>query len=372
MGDLKNPNIRESLIAPLPPGIRFYPSETQLLSFYLYNKNNNQNPNLSIIPSSSNLQNNIFGIDFIQEIDLYKFDPCDLSEISSFCYGNGGSKKHSYCYTMRMGIEDSEKRKGKGGYWKCKGTRRNVMSVGGEIILGTKWSFVFYRRNRSSRSSVKTNWVMIEYALIENQQDAFVLCRVFLKSARKTRVEHVPYGDSIAATQNILTDASSKKHDTSLLSASGKVVAHEDKLAHEDNEIETCPSKLTRELNDVISSQQVSDGGFGSLVGTPQADNLVKSTDGVTGGGIISYDAMADNLCTDPTIFEGDFLELDDLLSPLEGVDASVYNGVLADSVHIQRAHCCIRGRREIQTTDFPGHIRLKGNIYLPVLHHRL
>ncbi|XP_026402435.1 NAC domain-containing protein 71-like [Papaver somniferum] len=325
MGDQKNPNNHESSISPLlPPGIRFYPTEHQLLSFYLYNKNNNQNPNLSLIPSTSGLQNPIFGIDFIQEIDFYKFDPCDLSEISSFSYGHGGTKKHSYCYTMRMGIEDLEKRKGKGGFWKCKGARTNVMSVGGEIILGTKWSFVFYRRNRSSRSSVKTNWVMIEYALIDNRQDAFVLCRVFLKSARKNRVEHVPrpYGDNIATTHNILTDAPSKKLDIPVLSASGKVVAHEDRFVPKD-EIETCPSKLTRELNDVISSQQVSDGGSGSPVGTPRANNLVKLSDGIIGGGIISYDAMVDKFCTDPTIFEGDFLELDDLLSPLEDVDAS-------------------------------------------------
>ncbi|KAI3894033.1 hypothetical protein MKX03_034926 [Papaver bracteatum] len=356
MGDQKNPNNHESSISPLlPPGIRFYPTEHQLLSFYLYNKNNNQNPNLSLIPSTSGLQKPIFGIDFIQEIDFYKFDPCDLSEISSFSYGHGGTKKHSYCFTMRMGIEDLEKRKGKGGFWKCKGARRNVMSVGGEIILGTKWSFVFYRRNRSSRSSVKTNWVMIEYALIDNRQDAFVLCRVFLKSARKNRVEHVPrpYGDNIATTHNILTDAPSKKLDIPVLSASGKV-AHEDRFAHKD-EIETCPSKLTRELNDVISSQQFSDGGSGSPVGTPQANNLVELSDGIIGGGIISYDAMVDKFCTDPTIFEGDFLELDDLLSPLEDVDASGHIAAFG-------------GARRFILLICQRNTRLKGNTYLPYI----
>ncbi|OVA15648.1 NAC domain [Macleaya cordata] len=316
MGDLKNP--KEPPIS-LPPGFRFHPTEHQLFSFYLCNKNK-RNPNLSL-PTTSKTP--ISGLDAIQEIDLYNYDPCDLPEISSFCFGQGGSKKDCYCFSVKkMGSEDS-KRKAKGGFWKCKGRPRNVMGGSEGAVLGTKWTFVFYRGN-SSRSSNRTNWVMIEYALVDNRKDSFVLCRVFLKSGGKKRADHVPlsYGEgSIATTPNILSGAPCKKRDAPSTSGIDEVVAHEDMLLGKDSGIEKSPSKSTGEPNDVVIAQRVSDSGFGSSMGIPQSDQLVNS-DGLISSGIISYDAMEDDLLTDPMILEGNFIELNDLVSPLVGIDS--------------------------------------------------
>lgn len=146
-----------SQCASLPPGCRFFPSEEQLLCYYLTNKN-----------SRGNKDGNFCGCDLIREIDLYDHDPFELPDIASFSYGYRGRKRHWYCYTVRAVKGNRPKiRKVKSGYWMRQGRVRDVLNSGGKVVLGTRTSFVFYVGN-SLEDAVRTDWMLYEYALIDH------------------------------------------------------------------------------------------------------------------------------------------------------------------------------------------------------------
>ncbi|XP_058768069.1 NAC domain-containing protein 78-like [Vicia villosa] len=111
------------MAAFLPPGVVFIPNDEILIGYYLVNKNDED---LHIFNGSH----------MIKEMNLYDFDPFELSPASSYSIYN-----------------DS-------------------------VVLGTKTLFVFYL-GKSPNDSKRTNWTMYEYALADNPQAHFVLCRVF-------------------------------------------------------------------------------------------------------------------------------------------------------------------------------------------------
>lgn len=136
--------------ASLPPGCRFYPSEEQLLCYYLTKKN---------------ASGDFYGCDLIRELDLYDHDPFQLPDIACFSYGYGGRKRHWYCYTVRV-LKDTRRkiRKVKSGYWMREGRVRKVLSGGGNVVLGTRTTFVFYWGS-SPKNASRTSWMLYEYAL---------------------------------------------------------------------------------------------------------------------------------------------------------------------------------------------------------------
>ncbi|GAB2269602.1 hypothetical protein Dimus_004527 [Dionaea muscipula] len=185
---MEDPNSSTSSFLSLPPGCRFYPSEEQLLCCYLPYRNRN-------LCSSMNPNG---GIDVIREINLYDYNPFDLPELTCFRFGYKGRSRHWYCYTKGLdGVEGGRerlRRRAGCGYWKRKGRVRDVMGNGGEVVLGRRSCYVFYMGkwlDEGKKSAVRTDWIMYEYALIDDLKAAFVLCRVFVKShARKNLSNH--------------------------------------------------------------------------------------------------------------------------------------------------------------------------------------
>ncbi|KAL5705670.1 hypothetical protein ACHQM5_023945 [Ranunculus cassubicifolius] len=301
MADLtKNPKSPPQLITtfPLPPGFRFHPTDSQILSHHLPIKNNNPN----------NTNPNV-----ISEIDLYNYDPFDLPEIDSFPYGYRGSKKHWYYFSL--GNPSGVKRKSKGGFWKRKCRTRNVMEGG--LVLGTKTSFVFYRRgcrdDDNERTCCRTNWIMIEYALVDHQMDLFVLCRVFLKARPANRVLKAsslnPHTeDLLTAKENCFADIPYTQQEMPSASGIGEVVAtREDAF---DNDAINFPQQLQpiTELNDNSADEVRS---FYDCSG-------VRSSLGMVSGSSFD-DVVAAELRTNTIFLEGDYLELDDLVGPILG-----------------------------------------------------
>ncbi|XP_021838299.1 NAC transcription factor 29 isoform X2 [Spinacia oleracea] len=225
MGDPKAP----SSPSALPPGCRFYPSEEQLLSYYLRRKNHHDS--LPLQSSSSNSTPSTSNADFydaIKEINLYNFNPFELPELTCFSFGYRGRKRHWYCYTERVngGMEEREIRRRAGfGFWKRKGRVRDVMGNGGNVILGRRKCFIFYLEKLSGRTAVRTDWFMYEYALIDSVKASFVVCRVFVKSrAPKSISEHAL---SSCAEASITTVRHiGIQHDGSTLSALDGDKAH--------------------------------------------------------------------------------------------------------------------------------------------------
>uniref|UniRef100_A0A7N0ZRX2 NAC domain-containing protein n=1 Tax=Kalanchoe fedtschenkoi TaxID=63787 RepID=A0A7N0ZRX2_KALFE len=158
---------------PLPPGCRFFPTEPQLLRHYLSGKNSVFDHHLNV---------NVIG-----EFDVLGHDPAELIEIGCFEYGVGGRRRHWYCYApsaerKRVG----GRRRTRGGYWKRKGRVRDVVGEGG-VVIGRRTDYVFCLRRFEAKCGALTDWVVYEYALIEEDKD-FVLCRAFQKSSQRKDV----------------------------------------------------------------------------------------------------------------------------------------------------------------------------------------
>ncbi|XP_043710144.1 protein CUP-SHAPED COTYLEDON 3-like, partial [Telopea speciosissima] len=209
---------------------RFYPTEEQLLCYYLTNKNScGKLHDLDLSLPSSDADFSSFGFNMVREIDLYDYEPCDLPDIACFPYGRGGSKKHWYCFTEKVSSERM-KRKARGGFWKRKGPARDVLGGKDGTVLGKRKTFEFYCRN-SSRT-MKTDWVLYEYALVDNLKDSFSLCRVFLKSCPGTKIaDRVPCScadRSIAAMRDIDVDVPYKQHYGVSTSGIGEVLVPAD------------------------------------------------------------------------------------------------------------------------------------------------
>ncbi|KAI4336996.1 hypothetical protein L6164_015460 [Bauhinia variegata] len=319
--------------ATLPPGCRFYPSEEQLLSYYLTNKNAN---------TSSDENENIYGCNLIRELDLYDHDPFELPAISCFSYGYRGRKRHWYCYTASVVKETRGKsRKTKSGYWRRKGRVRNVFANGGNAVVGTRTKFVFYLRN-SLNNAVKTNWTMYEYALVDHLKASFVLCRVFVKPCLRNSLSENGLSsyaeESVSAASFVLCRVFVKPCLRNSLSENGlssyaeesvsaarhigiqhdgyvtpDIVAakmSDDTSIDRNNEISVYPLRPANELDShQVLTAPVSPANFQNSP-APQGSQQARFS------GLLDVDAMSVEDLTSQhllSILEADFIELDDL-----------------------------------------------------------
>lgn len=157
----------------LPPGCRFYPSEEQLLCYYLTHKNN----------TSNDRRLELFD-DVINEVDLYNYNPFDLPDSTCFRFGPGGRKSHWYCYVAARVFSSGGggRRRAGEGYWKRRGGVRDVVG-GKKVVVGTRRSFVFCLGGdeKKKKNAVRTEWVMYEYALVGTHKvDSFLFHSILL------------------------------------------------------------------------------------------------------------------------------------------------------------------------------------------------
>ncbi|KAI4348941.1 hypothetical protein L6164_009601 [Bauhinia variegata] len=153
----------------MPPGYRFYPTEEEIVSFYLRNKldgERHQDMN-RIIP----------------ELDIYDYNPWDLPQVSGVA--NLRDTEQWFFFVPR---QESEARGGRPkrltttGYWKATGSPSQVYSSDNRII-GMKRTMVFY--GGRAPNGKKTAWKMNEYKAFNRSPPTlsheFSLCRVYKK-----------------------------------------------------------------------------------------------------------------------------------------------------------------------------------------------
>ncbi|GMP88355.1 hypothetical protein CsSME_00040382 [Camellia sinensis var. sinensis] len=138
------------------PGFRFTPTDEELISYYLKKK----------------IQGSDKCVDVIPEVEICKFEPWDLpaksvipSENEWFFFSSRGRKYPN---------GSQSKRATESGYWKATGKERNVKS--GSNLIGTKRTLVFHI-GRAPKGE-RTEWIMHEYCMNGNPQDAMVVCRL--------------------------------------------------------------------------------------------------------------------------------------------------------------------------------------------------
>ncbi|KAJ4708948.1 NAC domain protein [Melia azedarach] len=145
-------------------GIRFNPNDQVLASHYLAGK------------ASGSTDSPIFSL--IKEVDVYQHDPSDLSQICS-----PTPKKQEIC---RPTPKKQEICRPTPKWWIWKKTREQPSNVKGKDgkPIATKSTLVYYKNDHKS-NPVKTQWVMKEYMLLDNQppkqkvQHSWTLCVVY-------------------------------------------------------------------------------------------------------------------------------------------------------------------------------------------------
>ncbi|KAK9921348.1 hypothetical protein M0R45_029859 [Rubus argutus] len=186
-----------------PPGFRFYPTEEELVSFYLRNKLDGSREDLNRVMNR-----------IIPVLDIYEFNPWDLPRNSGeICHGD---QEQWFFFIPR---QESEARGGRPkrltttGYWKATGSPSYVFSSSSNTnhrAIGLKRTMVFYTGR--APNGTKTEWKMNEYKAIEADhqlqapssssntaaapilRQEFSLCRVYKKTKCLRAFDRRPSG----------------------------------------------------------------------------------------------------------------------------------------------------------------------------------
>ncbi|XP_078173325.1 protein CUP-SHAPED COTYLEDON 3-like [Carex rostrata] len=147
----------------LPPGFRFYPSDEELVCYYLYKK----------------VANERISEGTLVEVDLHTREPWELPEVAKL----SADEWYFFSFKDRKYATGSRaNRATKTGYWKATGKDRTVHNPSTHEIVGMRKTLVFY--SGRAPNGVKTGWVMHEFRLETPNAPAkedWVLCRVFNK-----------------------------------------------------------------------------------------------------------------------------------------------------------------------------------------------
>ncbi|GKV34214.1 hypothetical protein SLEP1_g42609 [Rubroshorea leprosula] len=142
----------------LAPGFRFHPTDEELVSYYLKRK-------ILAKPVRFNA---------IGEVDIYKHEPWNLAEFSRLRTRD----QEWYFFSMldKKYVNGARMNRATGqGYWKATGKDREVRRD--SQLLGMKKTLVFH--SGRAPDGQRTNWVMHEYRLIDEELDKIVGLQVW-------------------------------------------------------------------------------------------------------------------------------------------------------------------------------------------------
>ncbi|XP_072994868.1 uncharacterized protein [Typha latifolia] len=170
----KNPTGEEAYRQPpYPPGVRFAPTDAELLEQYLTKKIHGEP-----IPRK-----------IINEEDVYRGHPEDIVETHK-----DSGETAWYFFTprdRRYGRGRRPRRDAGPGYWKASGSDKEIHNSSG-VQIGSKRHLVYHVGRQQAR--IKTNWMMYEYKVQDSQipldpnpkvkimlLDTWVLCKIYKK-----------------------------------------------------------------------------------------------------------------------------------------------------------------------------------------------
>ncbi|KAK6944065.1 NAC domain [Dillenia turbinata] len=172
-----------------PPGFRFYPTEEELVSFYLRHK---------LQGTGGEELDRVIPV-----LNIYDFNPWDLPQ-----YAGEHSRNDPEQWFFFIPRQEREARGGRPnrltttGYWKATGSPGFVYSASNRAIGGKK-TMVFY--NGRAPQGRKTDWKMNEYKAIEGEvastseapiqfRHEFSICRVYKSSKSLRSFDRRPSG----------------------------------------------------------------------------------------------------------------------------------------------------------------------------------
>ncbi|XP_064942022.1 NAC domain-containing protein 90-like isoform X1 [Musa acuminata AAA Group] len=134
----------------VPPGFRFYPTEEELIGFYLQNKLENRREDMEQV---------------IPVVDVYCLDPWQLPPLSGEHCRRDGEQWLFLCPRQEREAHGGRPtRTTPSGYWKATGSLSYVFSSTNRV-MGMKRTMVFYQGR--TPTGTKTRWKMNEYRALE-------------------------------------------------------------------------------------------------------------------------------------------------------------------------------------------------------------
>ncbi|RWW05145.1 hypothetical protein GW17_00031598 [Ensete ventricosum] len=181
----------------VPPGFRFHPTEEELLNYYLRKKVTSEKIDL----------------DVIRDVDLNKLEPWDIQEK---CRIGSTPQNDWYFFSHKDKKYPTGTRTNRAtaaGFWKATGRDKVIYSS--VTRIGMRKTLVFYR-GRAPHGQ-KSDWIMHEYRLDDhshlishsnasssmgegtNQEDAWVVCRVFKKKNHHKAIDSPNNSSSVTS-----------------------------------------------------------------------------------------------------------------------------------------------------------------------------
>ncbi|VVB04889.1 unnamed protein product [Arabis nemorensis] len=168
----------------LPVGFRFYPTEVELLSFYLKIQLGGGNATIhSLIPI----------------LDVFSIEPTQLPNLAGErCRGDAEQWLFFVPRQEREARGGRPSRTAGSGYWKATGSPGPVFSPDNRVI-GVKKTMVFY--TGKAPTGRKTKWKMNEYKAVDETTSVstnpklrheFSLCRIYIKSGSSRAFDRRP------------------------------------------------------------------------------------------------------------------------------------------------------------------------------------
>lgn len=317
---------------PQLPGFRFHPTDEELVSYYLARK-----------VHGCSLKKNI-----ISEVDPYKCEPWELPGKS--CIRGRGSKLYFFSPTNGSYTKGNKSvRPTEAGYWTTTGRDQTISAYSG--VRAIKKTKTFYIKHGG-----KTNWRMYEYILEHDDskplQDSFVLCKVFQKAAPKrdegctseaTSTEAGPRSSLGVESDSLTTqpadvfnpnvDCNARQAKT-LMKDTHK--CREDSPPPDDeiqmflmrhlcdpddlipNTEENVLGEASAYENQLLVLQKVTSSGNGNCCTTDNVGNWhIQETVIVEDETIQPSSSLSDQDLS-PETLEGDYIELNDLLTPID------------------------------------------------------
>ncbi|KAK9910060.1 hypothetical protein M0R45_034035 [Rubus argutus] len=190
----------------IPKGVRFKPSDEELLSDYLEKKNQGKDSQITIIPEIHVLKHNP------EELPALVFEMGKFGEREWFTMADNPRDMRWHFFSPRDYMSRNStrsKRKTQQGYWSITSADRRIMSEGSQAEIGRKRIMTFYLHGKP-KAQYRTNWILHEFYLTEAHSDPpkqkgnFVLYRLKYKSGqKKDKSDHDPDSGSCSMASNV-------------------------------------------------------------------------------------------------------------------------------------------------------------------------
>ncbi|XP_006662743.1 NAC domain-containing protein 90-like [Oryza brachyantha] len=178
------------------PGFRFYPTEEELLAFYLRHRLAGTRPDVERV---------------IPVVDVYAYHPSQLAAMAGEASVRDTEQWFFFCPRAERELHGGRPaRTTPSGYWKATGSPSCVISSATNRVIGVKRTMVFYHGR--APTGTKTRWKMNEYKAVADDHHAAVLhpmappglrnelgvCRVYISTGTLRSFDRRPLDNQAA------------------------------------------------------------------------------------------------------------------------------------------------------------------------------